>query len=129
MPAFRGSKYKAKKTVYEGRSYASGGEAECMAFLRLLEKAGKLSNIKQQDTVYMTKSRVSLRVDFRVFDEELKETVWIEFKGFETSDWLIKKKLWPNYGPGLLRIYKKFGSRMCLHEQIRSTFVEEKEEG
>jgi len=43
---------------------------------------------------------------------------WVEFKGFETASWRIKRKLWLHYGPGPLEIYKKGNNGVKLTETL-----------
>lgn len=109
------SKYGAKPTKHAGYSFASKGEAGCFDMLSLLEKAGKIRDIKTQVTVYLTRARIIYKPDFQFEDLDLSETVYAEYKGFETPEWRIKRRLWMHYGPGRLRIYK---GRMNLVEEI-----------
>jgi hypothetical protein len=116
-----GHKYKAKKTEYAGYSFASKGEAALFAELKLRQRAGMIRDIQVQDHVYLTEARILYVADFKIFETENIDTpIWIEFKGFETSEWRLKRRLWKFYGPGELRIYKQQNSRMILMETIRS---------
>jgi hypothetical protein len=108
-------KYGNTKVSHAGYSFASKGEAGCFDMLSLLEKAGKIRDIKTQVTVYLTRARIIYKPDFQFEDLELAQTVYAEFKGFETSDWRIKRRLWMYYGPARLRIYK---GAMTLVEEI-----------
>ncbi len=104
--AKKAPKYKNKKTEHAGQTFDSRGEANMYDFLLLAEKAGELRDIRRQHTVYLTEARIGYRADFRVFDIKLEQYVWVEFKGFDTPEWMLKKKLWGVYGPGPLRIFK-----------------------
>jgi len=44
--------------------------------------------------------------------------IWIEFKGFETPLWRLKRRLWMFYGPGPLHVYKMGRGRIYLDEII-----------
>jgi len=112
------NKFRAKRTHFAGQWFDSGAESECYAFLKLLERAGEIKDIERQVTVYLTKARISYRVDFKIYDLKLFEDVWVEYKGFETPEWRIKRKLWMFYGPGRLRVYKGRGSHMEVTDEI-----------
>lgn len=108
----RSPKYRNKKTVFEGRSYASGLERDVFCLLQLLEKAGEVKDIRQQESVYLTAARIQYIVDFSLWDLKLNEKVWVEAKGFSTDVWKIKCRLWQaGYGPGRLHIYRASKSK------------------
>ena len=112
------SKYKNKRVEYLNYSFASHGEYECFAHLKLLEKAGEISVDKVQDNVYLTKARIHYKPDFKCTHLKTNEPFWVEFKGFETPTWRIKRKLWLHYGPGPLEIYKKGNNGVKLTETL-----------
>jgi hypothetical protein len=112
----RPQKYDAQRMYHAGYSFASRGESECFSMLRLLERAGKIRNLRTQITVYLTRARIAYKPDFQFEDLELNETVFGEYKGFETPEWRLKRRLWISYGPGRLRVYK--GYPPTLHEEI-----------
>ena len=111
-------KYGAKSVDKAGMSFSSKGESGLYSYLKLLEAAGEIKVLKSQDWVYLTKSRIGYIADFKIFDKKLNCEVWCEFKGFETPEWRIKRRLWMNYGPGELRVYKGYGTRLSLTETI-----------
>jgi hypothetical protein len=43
--------------------------------------------------------------DFFYLDVNTKEECYAEAKGFETSDYRIKRRLWTVYGPGQLTVW------------------------
>lgn len=112
------NKFHAERVQHEGRSFASKGERDCYNYLKLLEKAGEIDSIECQVTVALTKAQVKMIPDFRFWDLKLGEQVYGEYKGFETPEWMLKKKLWRIYGPGRLRIYRGSGNRIQLVEEI-----------
>lgn len=113
------NKFSAKKCQDDsGRRFDSQGERDCFFYLRLLEKAGEIEIIQQQAQTYLTDAEIGYRADFLVRDLKICEDVWVEYKGFEQPEWLLKKKLWKYYGPGRLRIYKGRGLRIFLAEEI-----------
>jgi hypothetical protein len=113
---FNRNKYKAVKVSHSGYYFASKGEAALFDILRLRELSKEITDLKCQVSVYLTKSRIQYIADFS--HNENGETVYDEYKGFETDVWRIKRRLWKNYGPGVLRVYKKRGPSVVLHEEI-----------
>ncbi len=113
------AKYKAVRQNHAGHSFASKGEAGCFDYLTLLEKAGEIKDLECQQSVYLTDARIHYIADFKYFDAKENATIWADFKGFETPVWKIKKKLWLYYGPGILRVFKGYGTRMTIVEDIR----------
>lgn len=106
------NKYRNKKVVRNGITYDSKKEAERHALLRLLERAGKISNLQRQvkfvlipaqyepDTVgkrggvkkgKLIERECSYIADF-VYEENGKKVVE-DTKGFRTADYKIKRKL------------------------------------
>ncbi len=111
------SKYGAQRTHLAGRSFQSKGEGSCFLYLKALEQAGEVRDISCQQTVLLTEAKIRYIADFKLFDVKLGDWVWVDFKGFETEVWNIKKRLWKFYGPGILRVYK--GASMTLAEEIK----------
>lgn len=117
----RGHKYGAQKTSRKveraGYSFASKAEAELFDWLHLRQRNGEISNLKTQVCVYLTKARILYKPDFSF--EENGETVFAEFKGFETDMWKLKRRLWKaGYGPAKLEVWKKSGKNLILAEVI-----------
>lgn len=111
------NKYGAKKITAHGYSFASKGEAACYEMILAEARAGMIDKeIQVQDHVYLTDARILYIADFKIKRDE--EFEWIEFKGFETDVWRIKRRLWIHYGPGRLRIYKQKAGRLILDEII-----------
>lgn len=90
----------------DGQRFDSGAEFQLFRWFELMEKQGMVSDIRRQVQVKLTAARILYIVDFLVFSNEKAHDVYAEMKGFETSDWKIKKRLWAHYGPGPLHIYK-----------------------
>ena len=86
------------------RTFDSAAEMRYGEYLFAREQNGEISDLQFQVTVQLCKA-VRLRVDFKYFDKKLGETVWDEFKGFETPAWKTKCSVWAaGLGPGLLRV-------------------------
>ena len=94
--------------------------------LHLLEKAGELRNIEEQNRVQIccrdpncpSKQRINSVVDFTAWDIKHDRQIWIEAKGFETPEWRLKRRLWLHSGPGPLQVYAGSYSRFHLKETI-----------
>lgn len=118
------NKYKAKKVKYDGIWFASKKEAHRYRELKLLEKAGKISDLELQkvyelipaqyatsDEVYtkgknkgqpkrgaLLERAVVYKADFKYVDENGYAVVE-DTKGVKTKDYIIKRKLMLfNYG-------------------------------
>ncbi len=85
--------------------------------LKMREKAQELDSIECQVTTPLT-AGITHKTDFTCFDIKLGEKVWVEYKGFEDQRWRDIRKLWKFYGPGRLRVYKGYGLRVTLSEEI-----------
>lgn len=94
--------------------------------LRLREMAGELRDVKEQVRVQICcqnpdcehKMRIQSIVDFSAFDVKANETIYIEAKGLETTDYRIKRRLWMHFGAGPLHVYKGSYHRFTLSEVI-----------
>lgn len=107
---------KEERTTH-GRSFASKGERDCFLYLKLLEKAGEYSQIECQVTSELT-AGITHRTDFKVWDVKRNEALYIEYKGFTDQRWRDIRKLWKRFGPGRLKVYTGYGTRMKLIEEI-----------
>jgi hypothetical protein len=106
------SKYGAARCRVEGdawpelvnRSFASQLERTRAQELVLMLRAGEIRDLEFQVTVKLTDAEIGYNPDFRYFDVRLAQVVYDEAKGFETPEWILKRKLWTVYGPGRLRV-------------------------
>jgi hypothetical protein len=89
------NKFKAKKQEYDGKWYHSKGEAAYAQELDWLKKAGEIKSWERQLCVPLVVKGVKIcnyYVDFKVITKH--DTVqYHEYKGFETSEWQLKWKL------------------------------------
>lgn len=111
-------KYGRKKVDHAGYRFDSKLEAALFDELKLRERAGEISEIQAQDTVYLTLARIMYKPDFKFMNNSSGEYEWAEAKGFETTDYRIKRRLWQWYGPGKLYVYHGSHSRLMLKETI-----------
>lgn len=106
----------------DGRSYHSALEASVSNWLLARVKAGEIQILKQQQHIHLFSHDVKLCEywpDFTVKEIATQEIFWIEAKGAEKPDWLIKLNLWRAGGPGRLDIIKGNWKRPQLVESVR----------
>ena len=112
------SKFRAKRTELDGRSFASQFEAAVYALYKLREKAGEIEILGTQEHVYLTDARINYITDYSFLDLKTGEKVHGEAKGFETPEWKLKLRLYRFYGPCRLEIWKGTYIRPVLHEIV-----------
>lgn len=115
----RNHKYAAQKVEYDHHSFASKFEAALYQWIKLRELNGEVTDVKCQETVYLTEARIIYKPDFSYIDSQTKKKIYAEAKGFETPEWRIKRRLWEYYGPGILEIYKGSYTSFQLHETLK----------
>lgn len=119
MTWHRSSKFGAKRTTIGARTYDSVGEAYRAGQLAILQRAGEISDLQHQVTFRLTAAEITYRADFTY--QERGRMVAEDFKGVETERFRIIKKLWQHYGPCLLRITKRKGTRVLTVQEIMPT--------
>ena len=95
------NKFSAKRTELDGIPFASRREARRWAELCLLEKAGKIANLRRQvplllegrDGPLLTRTgrRMRLTVDFAYTDVATGRTVYEDAKGVPTRDYEVRR--------------------------------------
>lgn len=111
-------KYHSKKVEYDHQSFSSKLEAALYKWLKLREQNKEITDIRCQETCYLTLARIIYKPDFSYVDLISNEKIYAEAKGFETSDWRIKRRLWQFYGPGKLEIFKGSHNNFSLSETL-----------
>ncbi len=94
--------------------------------LYLRERAGELRDVQEQVKVRIccdnpdcpSNMRIHSIIDFSAFDVKKEKTIYIEAKGFETSDYRIKRRLWLHNGPSDMEVWKGDYRRPKLSEII-----------
>lgn len=113
------NKFNAVKT---SGGFSSKLEAAVYNLLKLREKSGEISEIKQQQTVVLQdgprNTRITWRVDFSFYDLKTGQTTYAEAKGVETQEYKLKLKLWRKLKPANLEIWKGNYTRPILVELI-----------
>ena len=97
----RWNKYGSKKTTVEGVTFDSKKEAKRYQELRILEKAGAITDLQRQVKFELipaqridgkvAERRVEYKADF-VYTQD-GQTIVEDTKGYKTKDYIIKRKL------------------------------------
>lgn len=92
------SKYRNRKTEYNGKRYDSQREANEAAKLQALARAGKIKNYEEQKRIVLVPRDGKLRAvtyvaDFAYVDADTGELHILDAKGFKTPVYRLKKKL------------------------------------
>lgn len=97
------TKYKSKKTIIDGITFASKKEAKRYSELKLLLKCGQIADLELQKEFILLPSQkgengkvkersVKYKADFVYKDKNGKQIVE-DTKGFKTAEYIIKRKL------------------------------------
>lgn len=96
------NKYNARKTIRDGHVFDSAAEADYYIKLKGRLMAGEISNLRLQPKFVLLEAftdsggkrqrAITYTADF-AYDEADGAAVVAECKGFETRDWVIRKKL------------------------------------
>src|SRR3990167_6740490 len=97
--------------------YGSKLEQAVYQVLKLREKSGELTDIKQQVAVNLI-CGITWKVDFSFGCLLTDRRTYVEAKGMETDRYRICKKLWTKFGPGPLEIWKGIYQSPYLDEII-----------
>lgn len=85
-------KYGARKTTVDGIVFDSAKEARRYGELKLLQRAGKITDLKLQPR-YKLVQTVTYVADFAYYDREKGMNIVEDVKGFKTPVYKRKKKL------------------------------------
>lgn len=114
----RSSKLKNHRVTIDGYSFASKLEATVYLELKRYSREALLKILEHQPRVYLTEARILYIPDFKCLDLRTEEIFFVEAKGFETTDWKIKKRLWIHYGPANLHIWKGSFKRPSISQIV-----------
>lgn len=95
----RVSKYKARKTAYRGTVYDSAKEAKRAAELELLQRAGKIRNLRRQvkftlQEGFLYEGRKIRAIEYVAdFVYEADGLIIEDVKGYRTPEYKIKAKM------------------------------------
>ncbi len=88
----RSAKYRARRVTVDGANFASKKEAKRYGELKILEKAGKIKNLRLQVRYKIVIQSVYV-ADFVYDDAERDGQIVEDVKGYRTREYLRKKKL------------------------------------
>lgn len=95
----------AAERTWNGRKYASKSEMHRAMELATLVKVGQIKSVREQPRFTLGHKAIVYVSDFEVFDGE---RTWVEeVKGKETPKFRMVRRLWPDYGPCPLLIFKR----------------------
>lgn len=98
----RSGKFNARKTVADGMTFDSHAESQMYLQLRLLQRAGKIKDLKTQVPFELQpaykQGKVTIRAikyvaDFTFWDNEQGKYRVIDCKGMKTPVYLLKRKI------------------------------------
>jgi hypothetical protein len=113
QPVTKANKYGARRTC----GYASKLEADTAALYKILERAGEISDLREQPGVTLADS-VRYKPDFSFIEKGVR--VYADAKGVVTDRFRMICQLWPKYGPGPLRIMvRQPGGGITMLKEIK----------
>lgn len=112
------NKYKAKRATVGAIGFHSKAEAGLYVRLSGLQNLGIIKELQTQQQVTLTDAKIIYKPDFTFVHVKTGALIHGEFKGLETPEWRIKKKLYVNYGPAPLIIWKMKGKKLFVDEII-----------
>jgi hypothetical protein len=120
-PPAKAPKYGNKKITVNGVKFDSKAEYECYLAVCYHFSDSPLQRGFRVDrntkNVKLT-AGIAMRPDFSVGIVGQAPRYYHEFKGFETDTYKLKKKLWKQYGPCPLVIWKGTGKNLKIVETI-----------
>lgn len=111
------SKYGAKRTEHAGQAFRSKLEVAVYSCLQLMERAGQIMNIRREQSIQLTPS-IKHKLDFVVQDSITGADYGIEAKGMTDPSWSLKRRLYADFGPFKIEVWKRQGGRVGVDEVI-----------
>ena len=97
------NKYRNQRVTLDGVTFDSRKEANRWSELKLLERAGKITELQRQPSFVLIPKQVRCgklierqlvyKADFSYHDEETGQDVVEDVKGLRTKEYIIKRKL------------------------------------
>lgn len=103
----RAPKYRNVKTVVDGVTFDSKAEAKRYCELRLLERAGQISQLARQTPFALFHNGVLIttyRADFTYLDHKTNAQAIEDVKGVKTPDYRIKAKMMAAQGTPITEV-------------------------
>lgn len=122
-----GNKYGAIKKTVDGILFDSTAEANFYVTLKEKKEKGSIKEIELQPKCYLTRAKILYKPDFKVTFPDGSQA-YIDIKGFATPVFNLKKKLWKEYGPGVLKVveYKRGAFKTIEEVENKGRFLNEK---
>ena len=101
---FRFNKYSNQKVVIDNIKFDSKKEANRYLELKIIEKAGEISNLQLQKSFLLIDKQkderaVTYKADFVYYDDKKQRWIAEDVKGYKTKEYIIKRKLFKSiYG-------------------------------
>ena len=100
------NKYRAVKTVIDNITFDSKSEAKRYVELKLLERAGEITNLVLQPKFALIPKQaderaVVYKADFQYVELASNRVVVEDVKGVKTKDYVIKRKLFKFQNPNI----------------------------
>jgi hypothetical protein len=111
-------KYGNKRCEHDGQGFRSQLERDVYATLKLMERAGEIRDIRREQSVQLTPS-IKHKIDFIVFDLKSNQDIGIEAKGAVDRDWSLKRRLYQDFGPFEVQVWKQMNRRVGCAEVIK----------
>lgn len=132
------TKYGAKKVIIDDIKFDSKMEGDFYLYLKTLKLKGLITNFELQPKFELQAAfkkrginfrKIEYRADFKVFELDGTEVI-IDVKGFTTSDFKIKQKLFEKKYPQELKLMtrapKKYGGGWIETDKLKLLRKEEK---
>lgn len=113
-------KYNAKACkAKDGQGFRSQLERDVYETLKLMERAKVIKNIRREQSIQLTPS-IKHKLDFIVTDAATERDYGIEAKGAVDASWSIKRRLYADFGPFEIQVWKRAGKKVDIVEVIKS---------
>lgn len=118
-PVRRRNKYNAQPQpapLGERLGFASKDERDRYQQLKILERAGIISDVKRQQEIILTKARISYTADATYIEDGVK--IVEDYKGFIGERFRVIMQLWRVYGPAVLRVVTRAHGAFIVCREI-----------
>lgn len=101
---YKFNKYSNQKVVIDNIKFDSKKEANRYLELKIIEKAGEISNLQLQKSFLLIDKQkderaVTYKADFVYYDDKKQRWIAEDVKGYKTKEYIIKRKLFKSiYG-------------------------------
>lgn len=111
------NKFKAQRCEHDGEAFRSKLERDVYSQLQWLERGGLISNVRREQSIQLTPS-IKHKLDFVVTDTKTGQDYGIEAKGATDASWSIKRRLYLDFGPFLVQVWRRLGKAVGIAETL-----------